>query len=150
MFTCAAVPGANSASQIRATGLLQPDGPPQQLPVRVDAGKGCVVDVQQSYIVSGTLSGSFEVDFRILVLGPCGHPLGTFAEEWIARGSFVGSLQGKAAAARFTYTATVEPGGEVTGLIVLGQGLDGELGIRGNFSDGELTYDGQLSVPEQE
>lgn len=149
-LTCAGVLGAHSTSQIRATGTFQPDGPPQQQPVRVDAGQGCVVDVQQSYIVKGTLSGSFSVDFRILVLGPCGHPLGTFAEEWIARGNFVGSMEGKSATAKFTYTATVEPGGEVSGLIVLGQGLEGELRIRGSFSDGELTYDGQMTAPEQE
>lgn len=150
MLTCVAVFGADSTSQIRATGIFQPDGPPQQHPVRVDAGRGCVVDVQQTYIVKGTLSGSFDVDFRILVLGPCGRPLGTFAEEWIARGEFVGSLDGRSATARFTYTATVEPGGEVSGLIVLGQGLDGELRIRGSFSDGELIYEGQLSALEQE
>jgi len=149
MLTCAAALGADSTSQIRATGTFQPAGPPQKKPVRVDAGQGCVVDVQQTYIVTGTLSGSFDVDFRILVLGPCGRPVGTFAEEWIARGNFVGSLGGRSATAKFTYTATVESGGEVSGLIVLGQGLDGELRIRGSFSDGELTYDGQLTAPEQ-
>ena len=150
LLTCSVVLGADSTSQIRATGTLRPDGPPQQQPVRVDAGQGCVVDIQQSYILNGTLSGSFSVDFRILVLGPCGHPIGKFAEEWIARGNFVGSLEGRSATAKFTYTATVKPGGEVSGLIVLGQGLDGELRIRGSFSDGELTYDGRLSAPEKE
>jgi hypothetical protein len=150
MLTSATVFGAESMSQIHATGTFLPDGPPKQKPTRVDAGTGCVVDVRQAYIVKGTLAGSFNVDFRILVRGPCGRPIGTFAEEWIARGEFAGSLQGESTSAKFIYTATVEPGGEVSGLIVLGQGLDGELRIRGNFSDGELTYDGQLTAPEQE
>ena len=150
MLTSAAVSGADSMSRIRATGTFRPDGPPQQQPVRVDAGSGCVVDVRQAYIVEGTLEGSFNVDFRILVRGPCGSPLGTFAEEWIARGEFVGSLEGESTTARFTYTATVKPGGEVSGLIVLGQGLAGKLRVRGSFSDGELIYDGRLDALEQE
>jgi hypothetical protein len=135
---------------VRAKGKFQLDGPPKQQPVRIDAGQGCVVDVKQAYIVNGTLSGSFEIDFRILVFGPCGFPLGTFAEEWIARGTFVGSVDGQATTARFTYTATVRRGGDVSGQIVLGQGLDGALRIRGSFSDGQLTYEGQLSAIEKE
>ncbi len=150
ILTTTAVFSVDSTSQIRATGTFRPDGPPQQEPTRVDAGKGCVVDVRQAYVVEGTLEGSFNVDFRILVRGPCGRPIGTFAEEWIARGEFVGSLQGVSATARFTYAATVEPGGEVSGLIVLGQGLDGQLRVRGSFSDGKLIYDGQLDALEQD
>ncbi len=149
-LTSTTVFGADSTSQIRATGTFRPDGPPQHEATRVDAGKSCVVDVRQAYVVEGTLEGSFNVDFRILVRGPCGRPLGTFAEEWIARGEFVGSLQGDSITARFTYTATVEPGGEVSGLIVLGQGLNGELRVRGSFSNGELIYDGRLDAVEQE
>lgn len=150
MLTSATVFGADSMSEIRAKGMIQPDGPPQGEPVRVDAGAGCVVDVRQVYIVKGTLTGSFDIDFRILVHGPCGHPPGTFTEEWIAHGNFVGSLEGDSARAGFTYTATVEGSGEVSGLIVLGQGLNGELRIRGKFSDGKLSYDGQLAAPQQE
>jgi hypothetical protein len=119
MLTCAAGFGADSTSDFRATGTFLPDGPPQQ-PVRVDAGQGCVVDVKQKYVVNGTLTGSFDVDFRILVFGPCGHPLGAFAEEWIATGTFVGSVHDKSTTAKFTYTATVKRGGEVSGQIVLG------------------------------
>ena len=148
MLTCAAVFGADSTKMIQATGTFQPDGPPRQKPVRIDAGQSCVVDMQQAYVVDGTLSGSFDIDFRILVFGPCGHPLGTFAEEWIARGTFVGSLHGKSTTAKFTYTALVKRGGEVNGQVVLGQGLNGELRIRGSFSDGKLTYEGQLSAIE--
>ncbi|MEJ2127991.1 MAG: hypothetical protein P8X81_04000 [Woeseiaceae bacterium] len=150
MLLCATAVGADSMREIQATGTFQPDGPPQQKPTRIDAGTGCIVDVRQAYIVKGTLAGSFDIDFRILVRGPCGRPLGTFAEEWIARGEFVGSLRGESISANFTYTATVEPGGEVSGLIVLGQGLDGELRVRGSFSAGELIYDGRLRTPKQE
>ena len=141
--------GAESTETIQAIGTLEPDGPPQQPPVRVDAGDGCVVDVRQTYNVKGTLSGSFDIDFRIMVHGPCGHPIGTFAEEWIARGTFEGSVSGTGASARFTYSATVKAGGEVRGQIVLGQGLNGNLRVRGNFSDGQLAYDGLLTIFKQ-
>lgn len=146
----AAALGAESTETIQANGTFEPDGPPQQSPVRIDAGEGCVVDVKQAYVVNGTLSGSFNVDFRILLDGPCGYPLGTFAEEWIARGTFEGLVNGNSASAIFTYTATVKPGGEVSGQIVLGQGLKGSLQVHGNFSDGQLVYEGSLTASRQE
>ena len=149
LLTSATVFGAGLTSEIHAEGSFRPDGPPKQKPARIEAGRGCVVDVRQTYIVQGTLAGSFNIDFRILVHGPCGQPIGTFAEEWIARGEFAGSLLGKAAKARFTYTAIARPGGQVSGLIVLGQGIEGELHVSGSFSDGELVYDGRLNVPQQ-
>lgn len=150
VLSCAVAFAADSTTEIRATGTFRPAGPPQKQPIRADAGRACVVDIRQAYLVTGTLSGSFDIDYRIMVLGPCGRPLGTFDEEWIARGKFVGSLEGRGTTASFTYTAAVQSGGEVRGLIVLGQGLDGELRVRGNFSDGELIYDGKLTAPGQE
>ena len=43
-----------------------------------------------------------------------------------------------------SYTAEVKAGGEVNGRIVLGQGLEGELQVNGNFKDGKLSYKGQI------
>lgn len=127
---------------IRAAGTLTPEGAPEEPPVRIDAGESCVVDVKQSYTIVGTLSGSAEVDFRILVAGPCGSPPGTFDEEWIAHGEFIGTMNGTAAAGRFDYAARVGAGGDMEGRIVLGQGLAGELTVHGNFGEGSLSYDG--------
>lgn len=141
---------SDSTAIIPADGTFQPNGPPQQQPVRVDAGESCIVDIEQAYIVNGTLSGAFEIDYRILVLGPCGSPVGTFAEEWIARGRFAGKVNGVSTSASFAYTATVDAGGEVSGLIVLGQGLNGDLHVHGSFSDGKLAYEGQLTSIEPE
>lgn len=142
---------AETTARTLAEGTLQPEGPPDQRPVRVDAGKSCVVDVKQTYVVNGTLAGSFDIDYRILVAGPCGSPVGTFDERWIARGNFTGTVNGAAASASFTYTATVKAGGEVSGQIVLGQGLNGDLRVQGNFAEGMLSYRGQLTAvhPEQ-
>ena len=140
--------GANEEApgEIDVEGSFTPAGPPSQPPVRVDAGTSCIVDLEQKYTVSGTLSGTFTVDFRILVKGPCGKPVGTFDEEWIAHGTFAGDLDGTKSASAFTYTATVDAGGNVNGEIVLGHGLSGRLEVSGNFSDGRLTYSGRAKV----
>ncbi len=137
---------SESTISIPAEGTFETNGPPKERPIRVDAGDSCIVDIKQTYIVNGTLSGSFDIDYRILVIGPCGSPVGTFDEEWIARGRFAGTISGVTTSASFTYTATVKAGGEVTGQILLGQGLSGDLRVHGNFSDGKLSYEGRLTA----
>lgn len=136
--------GAQSIREARASGTFAPSGPPQEQPVRADAGGRCVVDLRQAYDMSGTLSGSLVIDYRVLVYGPCEVPpvLGKYDEEWIAHGAFTGVLDGAAASGRMTYTAQVRAGGDVEGRIVLGGGLDGELAVFGNFGDGKLSYRG--------
>jgi hypothetical protein len=101
-------------------------------PVRIDAGGSCVIDLKQAYDMSGTLSGSLEIDYRILVYGPCEVPpvLGKYDEEWIAHGRFTGAAFGSAASGTLTYTADVA-GGHVDGRIVLRGTIDGaSLSIR--------------------
>ena len=146
---CLLVPAASvaqdTAGEARTSGTFSPSGPPLRAPTRVDAGGSCVVDLTQSYSVEGSLSGSLVVDYRILVAGGCGAPIGTFDEEWIAHGTFSGTLDGAPASGRFSYTARVKAGGEVEGRMVFGQGLKGTLRIHGNFGDGSLSYDGQVN-----
>lgn len=124
------------------SGTFAPKGPPQESPLRVAAGESCIVDLKQNYNVTGGLSGSFEIDYRILVKGPCGSPIGTFEEEWIAHGDFKGEFNGKPVAGKLSYLAAVKAGGDVQGRLTFGQGLGGELRISGNFSDGKLSYQG--------
>ncbi len=126
------------------TGTFSPSGPPLEGPTRVDSGESCVIDLIQPYTVTGSLSGSLEADYRILVAGDCGAPMGTFDEQWIAHGTFTGTRDGARASGRFTYTATVRAGGDVEGHMVFGQGLRGELRIQGNFGDGYLSYEGDV------
>lgn len=129
---------------IEAEGEFFPSGPPQKKPERIEAGKNCIVDLTQSYTISGTLSGIIEFNYRILVKGPCGSTPGTFDEEWIAYGKFTGNVNGIVTFGNMSYTAEVKAGGEVNGRIVLGQGLEGELQVNGNFKDGKLSYKGQI------
>jgi hypothetical protein len=100
------------------------------------------VDLKQAYTITGTLTGAMVIDYRILVAGPCGSPAGTFDEDWIAYGTFDGTIKGVSASGALTYTAHVKAGGQVDGQITLGQGIDGVLRVHGNFSDGKLTYEG--------
>lgn len=129
-----------------AVGIFSPAGPPGGMPARVEAGSSCVIDLTQLYDVSGTLSGTFEIDYRIIVYGPCEVPpvLGKYEEEWIAHGTFSGTMDGTAASATLRYTAHVEIGGRVEGDMNLADGLWGRLEIRGSFGDGQLAYAGRL------
>lgn len=77
---------------MEALGTFAPVGRPSEKRMRIDAGASCVVDLKQSYSISGTLTGSL--------------------------------------------------GGDVDGMMVLGQGLAGELHVRGNFGDGRLSCEG--------
>jgi len=129
---------------IEAAGEFFPSGPPQKKPKRIEAGKSCIVDLTQSYTISGILSGIIEFNYRILVKGPCGSTPGTFDEEWIAYGKFTGNVNSTVTSGNMSYTAKVKAGGEVNGRIVLGQGLEGELQVNGNFKDGKLSYKGQI------
>jgi hypothetical protein len=135
---------SSNIAGIEASGTFSPTGPPSEPPTRVDAGRRCIVDVEQAYSIAGTLSGSVSVNYRILVEGPCGSPIGTFDESWIAYGAFRGSLDGAEVSSPFSYVAKVKAGGEVSGHIVFGSHLNGELRVTGNFSDGRLSYAGRL------
>jgi len=128
-----------------ASGTFIPKGPPINPPIRVEAGNDCIVDLIQTYFVTGTLTGTFNIDYRILVYGHCGEPPGTFNEEWIAHGAFNGKINESPVSGKFSYIAKSKAGGEVDGHIVFNQGITGELEIKGNFNDRKLSYEGWLS-----
>lgn len=128
------------------SGTFSPSGPPSEQPVRIDAGGSCVIDLKQDYDVSGALSGSLEIDYRILVYGPCEVPpvLGKYDEEWIAYGRFDVAIDGGARSGTLTYTARVRAGGDVEGRMELRGGIDGALAVSGNFAAGKLSYRGRV------
>lgn len=142
----AAVPAVPNGETVPVAGWLAPAGPPSAPPARVAAGDQCIVDTTQAYDVTGDLTGTAEIDYRIFVDGECGEPAGTFDEHWIAHGTLRGSFDGAPATSHFSYTAQVRAGGAVDGRLVLGQGLRGELHIHGRFDDGRLAYDGRVRV----
>lgn len=135
----------NDVTGIEASGTFMPSGAPFEAPVRKEVGKSCIVELKLPYNITGTLTGKFEIDYRILVYGPCDEPPGTYDEEWIAFGSFSGTVDGSPGSGKFTYTADVKAGGDVEGKMIFGQGIDGELIVTGNFIDGKLSYNGILN-----
>jgi len=124
------------------SGFLTPNGKPIKDPIRIDAGECCIIDLIQPYSISGDISGSIEMDYRIIVYGKCGSLPGTYNEEWIAYGTFNGRINNKKANAKLSYTAKVQAGGDVDGIIIFGQGVKAELIVYGNLSDGKLYYKG--------
>ncbi len=137
--------GATS-QEVEVSGTLTPVGPPLDAPTKIDIGKECIVELTKKYEISGTLSGAVQIDYRILVHGPCGVAPGTYDEDWIAYGTFVGSCQEEAMSCKFSYVASVKAGGNVEGRILLGRGLDGKLDVSGNFNDGMLRYKGWVKA----
>jgi len=134
---------------VHATGTFTPVGPPLGTPRRVDAGGNCVIDLRQRYAVSGTLEGSFLIDYRILTYGACpeGPPRpGTYEETWIAHGTFTGTFEEGNTSADFTYTADVHRGGDVDGAMELGGDLRGKLTVTGRMSERRLSYDGDVEA----
>lgn len=132
-----------------AIGIFEPAGPPPEQPVRLDVGGNCVIDLKQAYNISGTLTGSLEIDYRILVYGPCEVPpvVGKYNEVWIAHGMFTGTFNGATASGNLSYTAQVQAGGKVGGRMLFGGSLNGEIAVSGNFGDGELSYLGWMNHP---
>ena len=135
----------NNNPLLEASGTFSPSGPPLEKPVRIAIGESCVVEVKQSYNITGTLIGKLEIDFRILVNGPCSEKPGTYQEEWIAFGSFDGTVDGSESSAEFTYTANVKAGGDVDGKIIFREGIEGELIVEGNFKERKLQYKGEIN-----
>ena len=43
---------------------IKPNGAPHKHPIRVEAGESCIVDLTQAYTITGTLSGSFEINLQ--------------------------------------------------------------------------------------
>ncbi|KAA3608858.1 MAG: hypothetical protein D8M58_19170 [Calditrichaeota bacterium] len=125
------------------SGFLTPMGKPLKKPIRIDAGESCIIELIQSYSISGDISGSVEMNYRIIVYGKCGSPIGTYNEEWIAYGNFIGAHEGKKVQSKLSYTAKVKAGGDVNGIISFGQGFRAKITINGNFSDGRLSYNGE-------
>lgn len=136
-------PAEETREVVDTVGTFRPTGQPEQ-PRRVPIGDKCVIDLKQEYALDGALTGLMQVDFRIIVDGPCGVPPGTHDEHWIAHGQYSVEVDDEGLAGSLTYLATVEAGGRVDGTIELVGGLNGLLEVRGSFTDGFMRYRGNL------
>lgn len=131
---------------LKISGAFRPQGPPLTPPIRENAGGSCIVDINQAYVITGSLSGSLKINYRIVVFGPCEVPPipGKYDEDWIAYGSFSGTIAEKSTSCTLVYTAQVEAGGNIKGHMKLDDGLTGELTVSGNLNNQELSYEGWI------
>lgn len=128
--------GAVEATEV--SGSFLPNSPPVE-PIRTAFLDNCIIELDQSY----DISGSMKVNFRIAVRGPCGSPPGTFDESWIATGEYTARLEGIEVEGDLMYVAEVQAGGDVSGEIILTGEVSGTLAVKGNFEAG-MNYEGQL------
>ncbi len=142
--------GPEAQRVLEVQGSYEPSGPPH--PERRPVGDLCVVDLEQSYRVDGSLSGTMTVDYRIFVAGPCGSPPGTFDEHWIAIGRYDLECPGGTGPATgdLVDVAEVSAGGHVAGKITLAGDLRGSLRIDGNFREGSIHYAGSIAPPAKD
>ena len=140
--TWAVARGAETS--VESSGRFIPNSPPTNV-VRTEVGNNCIVDLDQSYDLSGTLVGSMKINFRIVIHGPCGSPPGTFYEEWIAHGEYSAMTSNLTLQGPLVYLATVEADGKVSGEIRLSGAAHGTLIVSGSFQDGFMEYSGRLS-----
>ncbi len=129
---------------ILASGSFQPGGTPISRQLK-ELGDLCVVDIEQRYVIDGTIIGTLLIDYRILIQGPCGTPPGTYEEQWIAYGSYEGEIAGDKVTGSLLYLAQVEAGGEIAGVVTLTGLVAGDLNVSGSFDEGKLSYVGKLA-----
>jgi len=150
VFLMPAVAAERPPNAFQAQGTFKPSGPPDH-PARHEIADICIVDLDQSYEIDGTFTGTMTVDFRIFVDGPCGSPPGTFNEHWIAHGQFDLASPGAASAkGSLAYLADVAAGDRVTGTITLAGELQGTLRIKGSFQEGAMNYMGSIAQPAKD
>lgn len=104
----------------------------------------CIVELRQTYDISGSLTGVLNIDFRIAVMGPCGALPGTYEEYWIAHGRYDLKIQGSSLKGHLSYIADVKAGGDVQGKIDLAGGGAGTIKVEGDFQEG-MKYHGTIS-----
>ena len=122
------------------SGTMDREGYPKTPLDKENAGGGCIVDVTQEHSVSGSMSGTLEIDYRLLIAGSCESQAEMDDQEWIAHGVFEGMVDDSSRAASFSYVGEVKDGGNLEGTIVFSGGLVVELRIMGSFCDAPLCY----------
>jgi hypothetical protein len=137
------MPAIGAVGQVRTepklSGTFRPSAAPEKHSRR-KVGSDCVVDLEQSYSVDGSLVGEMVVDYRIFVAGDCTKPPGTYAEHWISYGTYAVQAQREKYTGTLSYLATVKAGGKVEGTLTLDGELSAKLEVDGNFENGYMTY----------
>lgn len=95
-----------------------------------DYGRTCVIELDATFVLDGSLEGAFDAWFTILHFGPCDEPA---YELFIATGTYVGSVLGEEGTFDFVFLGEITEEGEATGQLVITSGTDDLEELEGSF-----------------
>ena len=101
-------------------------------------GEISFVELTATFVLDGTLEGSFVADFSIIHLGPLDEPA---REIFIADGTFTGDVDGATGGFDFVFVGDIDAQGFAEGELVIVRGTDGLANL-----SGQLTLAGLAGV----
>jgi len=120
------------------------------VPVGIEeVGTGCIIELDATFALDGSLEGAFDAEFTILHFGPCDEPA---YELFWAIGTYSGSVLGQQGSFDFVFLGEITEAGEALGELIVTSGdgdLDGLLGrivlsglagVGGNYA-GRVRFD---------
>ena len=112
-------------------------------------GNNCLLQVEGRLVFTGTIAGVATGQTRALVFAPCSDvatsPPGTFPDVFKSELSFEGTVDGEPAQANVLYMGRVQPGGHISGRLVLSNGVQGRLEVEAQVAVGG-EYRGSVVV----
>jgi hypothetical protein len=112
-------------------------------------GRNCLIQVKGQLVFTGTLEGPAIGQTTALVFAPCpdvaANPPGTFPDVFHSELVFEGLVDGEPAEANVRYMGRSEPGGHITGRLLLSHGVEGRLEVDAQLAVGG-EYDGSVVV----
>ena len=112
-------------------------------------GRNCLLQVDGQLVFTGTIAGVATGQTRALVFAPCSDvatsPPGTFPDVFKSELSFEGTVDGEPAQANVLYMGRVQPGGHISGRLVLSNGVQGRLEVEAQVAVGG-EYRGSVVV----
>ena len=112
-------------------------------------GNNCLLQVEGRLVFTGTIAGVATGQTSALVFAPCSDvatsPPGTFPDVFKSELSFEGTVDGEPAQANVLYMGRVQPGGHISGRLVLSNGVQGRLEVEAQVAVGG-EYRGSVVV----
>lgn len=91
----------------------------------------CKIVLLATFVLDGTLEGSFTAPFDIEHAGPCDQPA---PEEFEAKGTFDGTVAGVAGSFAVDFQGSITADGRASGQLEMDQGQGGLAGVEGSLT----------------
>jgi Protein of unknown function (DUF3224) len=98
----------------------------------------CLIELDATFALQGSFSGSFSAHFQIVHLGPCDRAA---TETFAALGNYQGTVDSTTGSFEFNFQGSIDAAGHAQGKLVIQQGT----GALANLH-GMLTLTGQAGV----